>query len=134
MHPDPILTKRYETHLHILSKMCFLEDKKCFISTAAFGSDRAAEVVLFRKFRDKVLLKTSPGKWFVKTYYKYSPPLADFIASSEFLRALVRGILYPLWAFAWLSLQIGFLPALFTALILMIALFNIRKKLLRWSL
>ena len=111
-----------------------LEDKKCFISTAAFGSDMANEVVLFRKFRDQVLLKTSSGKWFVKTYYKYSPPLADFISQSEFLRAVVRTILYPLWAFAWLSLNVGFLPALFAALILMIALFNIRKKLLRWSL
>jgi hypothetical protein len=111
-----------------------LEDKKCFISTAAFGSDMASEVVLFRKFRDQILLKTSFGKWFIKTYYKYSPPLADFIAQSEFLRAVVRGILYPLWALAWLSLYFGFFPTVIALFFVLMALFVLGKNRPRWSL
>lgn len=109
-----------------------LEDKKCFISTAAFGSDTDDEVVLFRQFRDSILLKSSAGQWFVKKYYKYSPALADFIAGSESLRALARAGLYPFLALAWLSLRVGFLPALFFTLLLTIGVFNFRKK-LRWS-
>lgn len=109
-----------------------LEDKKCFISTAAFGSDMADEVVLFRRFRDNILLKTSFGKWFVKKYYLHSPPWADFIARSDYLRAAVRFGLYPLLGFAWLSLQIGPLPALFFTLLILVGLFQLRRN-LRWS-
>ena len=109
-----------------------LEDKKCFISTAAFGSDMDDEVVLFRQFRDSVLLKTTAGNWFVKKYYKYSPPFADFIARTEILRAVARAGLYPFLGLAWLSLQIGFLPALFFAVLVLVGAFNFRKN-LRWS-
>ena len=30
------------------------------------------------------------GRSFVKAYYKYSPPMADFIAKHDSLRAMVR--------------------------------------------
>lgn len=109
-----------------------LEDKGCFISTAAFGSDMAREVILFRQFRDSVLLKSSAGKWFVEQYYHYSPPFADFIARSETLRAMARAGLYPFLGLAWLSLSIGFLPALFFALLGLFGIFKLRKS-LRWS-
>ncbi|NDD31449.1 MAG: cold shock domain-containing protein, partial [Proteobacteria bacterium] len=36
-------------------------------------------MVSLRGFRDHVLLPTTPGRWFVATYYRYSPPLADWI-------------------------------------------------------
>lgn len=62
----------------------------CFIATAAFGSPLASEIVIIRKFRDQYLLQNSLGRLFVEKYYKYSPPLAEFIAGHENLKKLVR--------------------------------------------
>ena len=66
----------------------------CFIATAAYGSDMAEEVVLLRDFRDRRLLPYSWGRWFVATYYRYSPPLAHYISEHVYLRKIVRGLLY----------------------------------------
>jgi len=68
----------------------------CFIATAAYGSYSAHNVLVFRMFRDRYLLANTPGRLFVKTYYRLSPPLANFIAKHEYLRAVVRAWLSPL--------------------------------------
>ncbi len=68
----------------------------CFIATAAYGSPYEKDVVIFRQFRDRYLLTNSPGRLFVRTYYRLSPPLADFIAGHDTLRAMVRCALSPL--------------------------------------
>jgi hypothetical protein len=65
----------------------------CFIATAAYGTETAAELNVLRDFRDQVLLKNALGSRFVETYYKISPPIADFIAKNDFLRAVVRDVL-----------------------------------------
>jgi hypothetical protein len=65
----------------------------CFIATAAYGTETAAELNILRDFRDQVLLKNVLGSLFVGAYYKVSPPVADFIAKSDFLRAVVREML-----------------------------------------
>ncbi len=73
-------------------------DFRCFIATAAYGSPLHADVRLFRKFRDDVLLKSSWGRSFVDIYYEYSPVAADFIARHESLRKVTRGALaLPAW-------------------------------------
>jgi len=64
----------------------------CFIATAAYGTETASQLVVLRDFRDQVLLKNALGSRFVEAYYKLSPPVADFIAKSDFLRAIVRGV------------------------------------------
>ena len=100
-----------------------LDDKSCFIATAAFGSQMAPEVETFRKFRNHFLLTNSWGRGFVKTYYKLSPPLADFIARHDTLRAAARGVLWPLLLFAKLSLEWGILwTALAAAILTMLLL------------
>ena len=48
------------------------------------------------KFRDTYLDKHEAGRWLTKTYYEYSPSMADFIADRGWLRALVRVVLTPL--------------------------------------
>jgi hypothetical protein len=65
----------------------------CFIATAAYGTETAAELDILRDFRDQVLLENALGSLFVETYYKVSPPVADFIATNDFLRAVVREVL-----------------------------------------
>jgi hypothetical protein len=65
----------------------------CFIATAAYGTETATELNILRDFRDQVLLKNALGSRFVETYYKLSPPVADFIAKNDFLRTVVREVL-----------------------------------------
>ena len=45
------------------------------------------------------------GRAFVRAYYKYSPPPADFIAARSWLRATVRILLLPVVAFSWPALH-----------------------------
>jgi bacillolysin len=68
----------------------------CFIATAAYGSYMAQDVIVLRQFRDHYLLTNGPGRSFVKYYYRYSPPIANFIAPHPVLRAIVRALLTPL--------------------------------------
>lgn len=87
----------------------------CFIATAAFGSKFEQHVQLLRRFRDLYLIPNSIGRAFVRIYYRYSPPMADFIAKHDILRTMVRWGLAPLIAVSWMLLHFG---ATFTVLLL----------------
>jgi hypothetical protein len=65
----------------------------CFIATAAYGTPSAEQIDVLRDFRDNVLLKSILGSQFVDLYYRFSPPVADFIAGNEVLRTLVRELM-----------------------------------------
>ncbi len=65
----------------------------CFIATAAYGTPSAAEIDVLREFRDAVLLESALGSRFVDIYYRLSPPVADLISGSSFLRTVVRELL-----------------------------------------
>ncbi len=95
-----------------------LDDKSCFIATAAFESDMAPQVQSFRNFRDKYLLPYSAGRELVKFYYDISPRYAEMISQSELSKSLVRGILWPLLLFVELSIALGFWTALFMMVVL----------------
>jgi hypothetical protein len=66
---------------------------RCFIATAVYGTETASQLDILRDFRDEVLLENALGSRFVMAYYRVSPPVADFIAKSDFLRAVVREVL-----------------------------------------
>lgn len=68
----------------------------CFIATAAYGSWMHPHVISLRHFRDEVLLQTAVGTLFVDTYYRYSPPIAEYIRQRPSLRSLTRIVLTPL--------------------------------------
>lgn len=55
----------------------------------------AAEIDTLRAVRDMYLLNNVAGSAFVDTYYRLSPAVADKVAESPMLAALVRALLTP---------------------------------------
>jgi parallel beta-helix repeat protein len=72
----------------------------CFIATATYGSAVAPEVQFLRDFRADTVLTTFTGRQFMAVfngiYYSFSPTVASGIASHEGVRAVTRGVLFPL--------------------------------------
>lgn len=68
----------------------------CFIATAAYGTPLAAEIDVLRHYRDTRLSLHAPGRWFVRCYGRYSPPVARCISVRPWLCAVVRACLNPL--------------------------------------
>ncbi len=87
---------------------------KCFIATAAYGSFLDPHVTALRTFRDRQLLTNPLGREFVTLYYRYSPPIANFISDSALLRGITRVLLTPI--------VYGVLYPFITLLILLIAI------------
>ena len=84
----------------------------CFIATAAYGSLLEPHVKILRDFRDRFLISNSIGKAFVNFYYTCSPPLAEFIANHDSLRAMVRLSLLPVVGVSWVILRFGLISTL----------------------
>lgn len=68
----------------------------CFIATAAYGTPFEEEIQILRNWRDNYLIKKDLGKFFVKVYYWFSPPIANIIRNNDNLRKLTRAILNPI--------------------------------------
>ena len=62
----------------------------CFIATATYGSVFAPEITILRQFRDTELRQNRLGRWTIRTYEQYSPPLANLISKHSALRVWVR--------------------------------------------
>jgi hypothetical protein len=62
----------------------------CFVATTAFGDENHPDVVFLKHFRDKVLVDTKPGRWFIRWYYENGPKLSAIIGKSIFLKKLSR--------------------------------------------
>ncbi|MFP6582687.1 MAG: CFI-box-CTERM domain-containing protein, partial [Candidatus Hydrogenedentota bacterium] len=67
----------------------------CFIATAAFGTPMAEEINTLRAVRDTYMLNNIVGTAFVDAYYRLSPTIADKVAESPLLAAVVRAMLTP---------------------------------------
>ena len=68
----------------------------CFVATAAYGSHLDPNLDSLRDFRDRFMMTNRPGRALVRFYYRHSPPLANYIADRDWLRAVVRGLLTPI--------------------------------------
>lgn len=64
----------------------------CFIATAVYGSQDAAEVKFFRNFRDRYLSPSLAGRVAIASYYRVSPVVAKQIRRSETSRRIIRSL------------------------------------------
>lgn len=65
----------------------------CYIATMAYGSYEHPQVMELRKFRDNTLSKSSIGRGFIKTYYKYSPKLVEQLKDKPLVNQTIKSIL-----------------------------------------
>ena len=68
----------------------------CFIATADYGSQMELHAKALGEFRERLLFTSHLGRAFVDLYYTCSPPVAEFIATHDQLRLMVRWSLLPL--------------------------------------
>lgn len=64
----------------------------CFIATAVYGTLLDPEVNTLRVFRDNILLSNNAGEKFVNFYYRFSPPIANFISKHSMFKTCIRKI------------------------------------------
>ena len=62
----------------------------CFIATAVYQQNDAEPVLVLRRFRDDVLIKSVVGRGFINLYYKLSPQIAEILVRHNHLRNCVR--------------------------------------------
>jgi hypothetical protein len=65
----------------------------CFIATMVYGSYEHPQVLVLRQFRDDVLQNSMFGRWFIKTYYHYSPKLVEKIKDKQTINTIIRNLL-----------------------------------------
>lgn len=67
----------------------------CFIATAAYGTPLDGNIDVLRDVRDEFLLTNAVGTAFTDMYYHVAPTVADSVAASPALAAVVRMLLVP---------------------------------------
>ena len=80
-------------YLESTEKSLVIEEKGCFIATAAMGDYDHPVVMDLRLFRDNWLLKRDWGVSFTSWYYQHGPKAAKFISSSSLLKGLTYFII-----------------------------------------
>jgi hypothetical protein len=65
----------------------------CFVATAVYESENAAEVCLLRRFRDEVLLRNGFGRFATNCYYWVGPYLAWLVIRTPFLKRMSKTLL-----------------------------------------
>jgi hypothetical protein len=83
-----------EAELNSVVDKSIKKDKKgCYIATMAYGDYEHPQVVILRNFRDKTLAKSLLGRWFVRTYYHYSPILVEKLKDYHWINKSIRTFL-----------------------------------------
>ena len=63
------------------------------MATAVYGSYDCPEVWVLRRYRDNVLLESTPGRAFVKLYYAVSPAMVRRFGNSRWFSGILRPVL-----------------------------------------
>ena len=70
-----------------------IDSSGCYIATMVYGDYDHPQVIILRKFRDNVLDNSIFGRWFIKTYYQYSPNLVKKMKNKQIVNSVIRKIL-----------------------------------------
>ncbi|MCM2280222.1 MAG: hypothetical protein NDI61_00090 [Bdellovibrionaceae bacterium] len=95
--------KNPDAYKHFL-KLINAKRARCFIATAAFEG-HSPEVMILCRFRDEVLRSTAIGRRLTLLYYRFSPPVADFLDAHPGFKPPTRKALT--WLARTLSLWMG---------------------------
>jgi hypothetical protein len=82
----------------------------CFVATAAYGSPLAEEVQILRRFRDRILNLSIPGRLFVRCYYRMAPGASHIVGRHPAVKSATRRLLSPIVAVARVALLLGRTP------------------------
>jgi Domain of unknown function (DUF4157) len=69
------------------------EQEACFIATVCHGTRSAESVVVLRIFRDQALRISTPGRLFIRWYYRAAPAAARFLSQHYTTRTITRVLL-----------------------------------------
>lgn len=61
---------------------------RCFVATLALGE--CVETSALRAFRDLYLRRSTPGRWFIATYYLLGPTVCDLLSHHPRMLSAVR--------------------------------------------
>lgn len=78
-----------------LLKTANVRTGNCFIASIAFESRNDPTLITLRAFRDQVLSASPIGRIFVRTYYRWSPGLANRLQHYQKVKNLLRQVLPP---------------------------------------
>jgi len=99
------------------------EQGHCFIATALYVDDHQGKLQLLRDFRDEILLSSALGEAFVRSYYRQSPPVANWLRDNTWAQTPARIMLLPAVGIAWLIMELSWLVVLFSMLALMLFIY-----------
>lgn len=90
----------------------YLTQGKCFVATAVFQDPDHPAVNHLRRFRDRVLLRSAPGRALAAAYYAHGPRAADWVLEHPRARPHLLAMFIPLLALVTLLLNPGIAVAL----------------------
>ena len=65
----------------------------CYIATCVYGSYDCPEVWTLRRYRDRTLARTAPGRAFIRVYYTVSPTIVRLFGKYRWFNRLFRRVL-----------------------------------------
>ena len=105
----------------------------CFIATAAFGSNMDWHVKILSDFRDRYLATNPFGRTIIDTYYKLSPPIADYLMQYPSARTVIKYVLVPIAGIAFISLSIHPIFLICALIFLLLIGIYLARRILRSS-
>lgn len=65
----------------------------CYIATMVYGDYDHPKVMILRRYRDNILVKSIYGRAFIKTYYWLSPKLVKILSNYKRINSIIRCML-----------------------------------------
>lgn len=90
---DNLLFKDCSEHEESFSNVNSKKSEGCYIATAVYGNYDNPEVIILRRFRDRILTKNILGRIIISCYYFVSPSIAKKLNGKLVLNYLIKLIL-----------------------------------------